>query len=440
MDQFMGFPSGHSLALPRRRQALLRQRFWLAIALAFGASVAAAPIWSCRSFGADVVLETDGGRSYPMYDASKALLIGSSVYHKSQLFGPLPSIEADLANLSAELRREGFDVGVLLNPSGDEIRRALNKIVLGASYGSRLFIYFAGHGWSDPETDPPSGYIVPSNSPSPDERSKFGSVALSMAEFNAIIQKTHAKHVFVAFDSCFSGSVFATRGEDDNRRHLNTLFLEEANQPQRYYLTAGNEHDEVPADDRFTGYLIEGLEGAADLVRDGVITSEELGIYVKDRIIKAIPQGGVPVTPLHGPMDNPGRYRGQVLFPILGRSVVVPSNRGRSASEIRPGGAPKAFVSPWTVWLKDPRDNDLWFEFNRQDGTERFVFRELTSISGNVMLSREKFPAYLWLPVQGDAWIFDPGGMRMWERLIELLPSNMDPTTDMVRQMLKVAP
>jgi hypothetical protein len=51
-------------------------------------------------------------------------------------------------------------------------------------------------------------------------------------------------------------------------------------QPIRYYITAGRKEEEVAADSTFAILLLRGLRGEADVYHAGIISAEDLGIYL----------------------------------------------------------------------------------------------------------------------------------------------------------------
>lgn len=232
--------------------------------------------------------------SYKMYDDSRALLIGISKYRDSS-WGPLDTIPKEVGLIKEALLRQGFQenkMQVVISSdgalSGEKLRTIIRSFVVqNVGRDTRMLLFFAGHGWTDGEY---TGYLVPANSPS-EASPDFKANLVSMSEIVEWSRQSRAKHMLFIFDSCFSGAVFLTR----SNLKPNQLFLADADRPVRQFLTSGSATDSVPAKSDFAQKLIEGLNGAADVYPDGVVTANELGYWLKSSITplgKQTPQYG----------------------------------------------------------------------------------------------------------------------------------------------------
>ena len=57
-------------------------------------------------------------------------------------------------------------------------------------------------------------------------------------------------------------------------------------QPIRYYITSGRKEEMVTADSTFATLLLRGLRGEADFFRQGLVSADELGIYLSREVPK----------------------------------------------------------------------------------------------------------------------------------------------------------
>ena len=94
---------------------------------------------------------------WKLYGASYALVIGIDDYTEG--WPRLSNAVKDAEEVAAALTGQGFDVTTLLNPNGDQLRSELRNFFAfkGADPEARLFIWFAGHGY----TEFGEGYLVP---------------------------------------------------------------------------------------------------------------------------------------------------------------------------------------------------------------------------------------------------------------------------------------
>jgi hypothetical protein len=127
----------------------------------------------------------------------------------------------------------GFsEVKTLFNTeaSRDGIIEALdNCMALGPD--DNLLIYYAGHGWMDPETR--SGYWVPGEARQ-GKKSDYLANSQIMGDF---LRKYRVKHLLVIADSCFGGSIL--RGQE-TERPSNWGLPEGYRKPSRWVLTSGD--------------------------------------------------------------------------------------------------------------------------------------------------------------------------------------------------------
>jgi Caspase domain len=156
-----------------------------------------------------------------------------------------------------------------------------------------IVIFFAGHG--APEVDPRGSesdglakYLVPSDA----DPNDLYSTALPMDEFQTIFDRIEAERVVVFVDACYSGAAggrtFASKRTRAAR--VDEVFLDRLTRSKgRAILTASRGSEvslEVPelGHGLFTHYLVQGLKGAADLDRDGIVSLQELYQYLEQQV------------------------------------------------------------------------------------------------------------------------------------------------------------
>ena len=153
-----------------------------------------------------------------LYTGYYALVVGCSDYRSG--WPKLPNPVKDAREVAETLREMGWKVDILENPEGALFRRKLNQLIVGPGRDkdNGILLWFSGHGHTLKEADGLSlGYLVPIDAPDP-EKDELGFMekAVSMRYIETIAKRIQAKHVLMAFDSCFSGAIFIfTRTYDE---------------------------------------------------------------------------------------------------------------------------------------------------------------------------------------------------------------------------------
>jgi tetratricopeptide (TPR) repeat protein len=262
------------------------------------------------------------GREVIVYKESHALVIWAGDY---QHWDKLNNIEDEAKEVVAALKRQGFEVTVVANPTGQTLKQAMETFI--ANYGfmpdNRLVIFFSGHGYTRKKT---KGYLVPVDAPDPASNSQsqqdFLKVALDMEQVESLARRIEAKHVLFVFDSCFSGTIFKQRSSSEKPLYIQSVM----NKPVRQFLTAGDANQRVPAKSVFTPLFIRALEGKADVInRDGYVTGNELGNYLKQNLSDYTKTQ----TPQFGTIRDPDLDQGDIVFRALNASQFVATNLPR---------------------------------------------------------------------------------------------------------------
>jgi len=177
-----------------------------------------------------------------------------------------------------------------------------------------VIIYFAGHG--APEVDPRglerdglAKYLIPSDA-EPDD---LYSSALPMDELQTIFGRVESERVIAFLDACYSGGAggrsFASR--KTRAGHVDDLFLERLTRSKGRAIVTASRPAEVSVElpelghGIFTYYLVQGLKGAGDLNRDGIVSLQELYEYLEQQVTrKARAAGGNQHPVMKGELEG----------------------------------------------------------------------------------------------------------------------------------------
>jgi len=104
------------------------------------------------------------------------------------LYGRLPNLPGalkDSREVAEALKKLGFTVKLIQDPTSRELKTALQEMVFstGSEANRGLLFYFAGHGKPRPWPTHQAGYIIPSDCPlKSSDPMKFDDLAISMKE------------------------------------------------------------------------------------------------------------------------------------------------------------------------------------------------------------------------------------------------------------------
>src|SRR5229473_3485035 len=249
-----------------------------------------------------------------------ALLIGNSHY---RAWPQLDDVPLQLDELAEGLKNHFETVEVVKDLEIDPLRQKINGFL--RSYGNdsnaRLFIYYAGHGYTEPilRYNENRGYITGIDTPTVDGSARGYDAArpkaMSMMEIRSPLAEVLAKHILLVFDSCFSGTIFTSRAGNDAPRTLSpNVVARLMEKPARDIITAGSANERVPAHSPIPKLLLAALSGEADRYRNGVISAADIKSYLRDQVLN-LP--GVSLTPQQGRLQDPNFAEGEFLFRVL---------------------------------------------------------------------------------------------------------------------------
>jgi len=264
--------------------------------------------------GIKVVIKDTSGRKVGLYKSSYALLIGISIYTAG--WPKLNAVPNEIKQVAALLKKRGFHVVKVMNPTGDALKDAFEDFInnYGFEQDSRLLFYFSGHGHTLHGGE--KGYLVPTDAPNPNnDRIGFLRKALPMNQILAWSRQMEAKHALFLFDSCFSGTVFKAKNLPEKPPHISRA----TDLSVRQYIAAGDAGESVPAKSVFTPAFIDALDyGWGDLNGDGYISGTELGLYLQEKV----PQHSTQ-NPQYGKIKDYELARGDFIFQLASSGATV---------------------------------------------------------------------------------------------------------------------
>jgi hypothetical protein len=201
-------------------------------------------------------------------------------------------------------------------PTLRNIKYALGTFLARAAQkDDTVIVYFAGHGAPEVdqrglERDGYAKYLIPSDA-DPDD---LFSSALPMDDLQAIFGRIEAERVVVFLDACYSGAAGGRTFLSQKTRagSVDDLFLERLTRSKGRAIVTASRTSEVSIElpelghGIFTYYLAEGLKGAGDLNRDGIVSLQELYEYVEQQVArKSRAVGGKQHPVLKGELEGP---------------------------------------------------------------------------------------------------------------------------------------
>jgi uncharacterized caspase-like protein len=241
-----------------------------------------------------------------------ALVIGNDHYRQ---WTPLNTAIADATAVAKVLQDHyGFHVKVLKDSSRKETLKALNDYRKTLSERDDLLIYYAGHGFLEPEID--RGYWIPVEGDLQDN-----SEWIEFPAVTDLLELIPAKQVLVVADSCFAGklvrSAMARLNPELQDQARQLLLKTIADKKIRTTLTSGGAKPVL--DDGGAGHSIFAAAFLSVLSENTTaLETERLFWTVRARVAEAAERMKVEQIPTYGPIHMAG-HEG------LGDFVFVPA-------------------------------------------------------------------------------------------------------------------
>jgi uncharacterized caspase-like protein len=243
-------------------------------------------------------------------------VVSASGSWDSTEFTPLAQATVQAQGVADVLRTEGFEVKELSGPdaTSQKIEAYIQQLASRVTEDDRFLFYFSGHGVTEPGPLGDVGYLLTY----PATRRTLLTDGLPMVRMQSEYANLRAKHILFVLDACFSGLAIQrsnTPGQTDLQKFLQyEQIAAYTSKPTRAILAAGAKGE--PALDInggiFTKAFISGLQGEADYSKNGVITVEELFVYIQKRVLEESALHAYRQTPQLGELRAFGE--GQFVF------------------------------------------------------------------------------------------------------------------------------
>ncbi len=242
-----------------------------------------------------------------------ALVIGNDQYRQ---WTPLSTAVADAEAMSKVLQeRYGFRVTMLKDADRKQILKTLNDYRKTLSDQDNLLVYYAGHGFLEPEID--RGYWIPV------EGDLFDNS--DWIEFPAVtdlLELIPARQILVVADSCFAGkltrSAMARLNLDVDEQARQSLLKAMAQKKIRATLTSGGAKPVL--DEGGAGHSVFATAMLGVLTENTeTLETERLYWTVRSRVVQAAERMKFEQIPTYGPIHMAGHESiGDFVFVPVG--------------------------------------------------------------------------------------------------------------------------
>lgn len=238
---------------------------------------------------------------------SFALVIGISEFDRG---ARLAGVADEVAAVSNAFAKQGFAVTAPVTDgrmTKAQLAKAIDDFLTrhGGKAENRLIVYIATHGFAAKDKSD-LGFLIASDTLATSNAGFEGS-AYSVRELSKALTGISAQHVYLFFNSCFSGAMMPEPTRDgepfdvavkrakalapEMEKWIIDLLVRNA----RLVLTAGSDGQTVPdVNNPYARGLVEGLDGKADADGDGLILGTELAQYMRGRVARETRTKGKP--------------------------------------------------------------------------------------------------------------------------------------------------
>lgn len=222
-----------------------------------------------------------------------AFLMGIRQYtHIASLTTPVNDVKAIGKVLEDKY---GFEVNILEDLDLKSMKKLFEKTIPKAVEGKddcQLLIYFAGHGYAQPNDKNWVGYFIPANATSGEKETWY-----SMQDFYQALENLNVLHLLLVLDCCFGGAFrFAEKNrglvlkvEKLYRQHYDyftkhhswqVLSSTAPDQLAMDFLDWAEEETHSP----FADLFLEAISGKARNDEEGIITCLDLFDYIRKQL------------------------------------------------------------------------------------------------------------------------------------------------------------
>lgn len=222
------------------------------------------------------------GKPDGMYYKSWAIVMATEQYLVAP---PLPGAIEDAKKVAQAFRRLGFDEVVELYDKDTSFRRLQQVLndVLPRKVGrmDRLVIFYAGHAGALQDAEGQDrGYLVPQ-----DAQLTHSAKAVTVDALQEFVRRSAAKHMLLLLDIPMFG--WDTTESERHRHDVRQAPEHDRERRAVYVISAAGKGELSHRTDgrsQFVQALLAGLDGAADLDRNGWLMASELGTYVTRQV------------------------------------------------------------------------------------------------------------------------------------------------------------
>ena len=224
-----------------------------------------------------------------IYFESWALIIGINKYQNVE---PLTYAVNDAEAVRLMLienygfKNENITYIIDEDATKENILDGFSNLLEKAGENDRVVVFYAGHGETYKlPSGGDMGYLIPVDG----DLDNLYRSSIPMKSVYDIAEMSYAKHILYLVDACYGGLTLTTRGlkKDSTPAYIKKM----TNERGRMVITAGGKDEQVIekpewGHSAFTRNLIKGLgDGLADENMDGIITGDELGGFIRNRVI-----------------------------------------------------------------------------------------------------------------------------------------------------------
>jgi hypothetical protein len=234
----------------------------------------------------------------PVLNAGKAwaVLVGINNYQDAYIADL--SVCVNDATAIQEVLKHHFQSAALLTdstydslPTRANILAALATTALAAEEEDILLFYFSGHGIADNG----ESYLIPCDA----RRSALKHTAIAMQDIRELFSQSSARAKVIILDACHSGADIGKASSVMTPEFIQRVFEEAEGMAVLASCKQGQLSYEWPRQSRsvFTHFLLEALEGKADLDQKGFLTVTDVSRYVVNGVKQWSIRHRVPQTP-----------------------------------------------------------------------------------------------------------------------------------------------